>query len=63
MIKLFDHVEIKETGVTGIVVDVSKVNGQTRYEVEADQKGTQGGYGEKNSWKLYACIADELRKL
>ena len=43
MIKLFDHVKIKETGITGIVVDVGEVKGEARYEVEADEKGTPGG--------------------
>nr|DAP50757.1 MAG TPA: hypothetical protein [Caudoviricetes sp.] len=63
MIKLFDHVKIKETGITGIVVDIGEVKGEARYEVEADEKGTPGGYGDEGDWKLYGCRAAEIEKV
>ena len=60
MINEFDHVRIKSSGITGIVVDISTVNGKTNYEVESDEKGTPGGYGSENSWKLYSCKENEI---
>lgn len=60
MIELFTHVRIKETGITGIVVDIGTVRGKERFEVESDEKGTPGGYGDDDSWKLYGCVESEL---
>ena len=59
MIEWFAHVRIKETGITGIVVDIHTVKGIERFEVESDEKGTPGGYGD-DSWKLYGCVESEL---
>ena len=39
MIDWFAHVRIKETGITGIVVDIHTVKGIERFEVESDEKG------------------------
>ena len=50
MIELFAHVRIKETGITGIVVDIGTVKGIERFEVESDEKGTPGGFGDDDSW-------------
>ena len=45
MIKEFDHVRIKKTGVTGIVVDISNAQGRGGlYIVESDEKGVPGGW-------------------
>ena len=60
MIDWFAHVRIKETGITGIVVDIHTVKGIERFEVESDEKGTPGGYGDDDSWKLYGCVESEL---
>lgn len=49
MIELFAHVRIKETGITGIVVDIGTVKGIERFEVESDEKGTPGGFGDDDS--------------
>ena len=63
MINEFDHVRIKSSGITGIVVDISTINGKTNYIIESDEKGVPGGWGEADSWKLFDCTADELEKL
>ena len=60
MIELFAHVRIKETGITGIVVDIGTVKGIERFEVESDEKGTPGGFGDDDSCKLYGCVESEL---
>lgn len=60
MIQEFDHVRIKSSGVTGIVVDISKTTG--RIIVESDEKGVPGGWGENDSWKLFDCVESDLEK-
>ena len=51
MIQEYDHVKIKNTGNTGIVVDIRNTNG-TYYLVERD--------GDS---ELIDCKADELEKI
>ena len=63
MIKEYDKVKIKETGVTGDVIDIYSVGGETHYTVESDQKGVPGGRGDEDSWKLFDCTEEELEKL
>ena len=58
--ELFDHVKIKSSGITGIIVDT--LNG--RFTVEADEErkpGDTGGYPGR--WPLYICSASELEPL
>ena len=55
--ELFDHVRIKSSGVTGIIVDIS--NG--RFTVEADKErkpGDDSGYPGR--WPLYTCSSGAL---
>nr|DAU78494.1 MAG TPA: hypothetical protein [Caudoviricetes sp.]DAV11944.1 MAG TPA: hypothetical protein [Caudoviricetes sp.] len=66
LIKEFDHVRIKKTGVTGIVVDISNAQGRGGlYIVESDEKGVPGGWWEADpdSWNLFDCTLDELEKI
>lgn len=65
MIREFDHVRIKKTGVTGIVVDVSNVDGIDRYIVESDEKGVPGGWWEPESdlWNLFDCVESDLERV
>lgn len=63
MIEEFDHVKIKKTGITGIVVDISVINGRRNVMVESDDKGVPGGWGSDDSWKLFDCTEDELERL
>ncbi len=51
MIREYDRVRIKETGVTGIVVDIRNTNG-TYYLVESD-----------NDNELFDCTSDKLEVL
>ena len=51
MIQEYDHVKIKNTGNTGIVVDIRNTNG-TYYLVERDDDN-----------ELIDCTADELEKI
>lgn len=60
MIKEYDHVKIKKTGITGIVVDVYENNGNVIYTIESDKKGVDGGYGEKDQYKLFDCKENDL---
>ena len=58
--ELFDHVKIKSSGVTGIIVDVLN----DRFTVEADEErkpGDTSGYSGR--WPLYTCSASELELL
>jgi hypothetical protein len=53
----FDHVRIKKTGVTGIVVDISVgADGQRSYCIEDDIK-------KDGTWPLYDCDEEDLEKL
>ena len=57
MMELYDHVKIKSSGVTGIIVDI--LNG--RYTVEADEErkaGDDSGYPGR--WPLYTCTSSEI---
>lgn len=63
MINEFDHVKIKSTGITGVVVDISIVAGKTIFVVESDNKGVPGGYGDDASWKLFDCFENDLEKI
>lgn len=65
MIREFDHVRIKKTGVTGIVVDISNVGGIDRYIVESDEKGTPGGWwgAESDLWNLFDCVESDLERV
>ena len=58
-----DHVRIKETGITGIVVDIYSMGGKQYYGVESDDRDTPGGYGTEGSYKIYDCLAEELEKI
>ena len=58
--KLFDHVKIKSSGVTGIIVDV--LNGPFTVEVDEERKpGDTSGYPGR--WPLYTCSTSELELL
>ena len=58
--ELFDHVKIKSSGVTGIIVDV--LNGH--FTVEADEERKSGDTsGYPGQWPLYTCLASELELL
>ncbi len=65
MIEEYSHVRIKTSGITGQVIDVSKVNGEYQYIVESDEKNVPGGWWEASpdSWNLFNCTEDELEKL
>lgn len=62
MIEEYDHVVIKATGIPGVVVDIYEKNGKKIYTVESDEKGVSGGIGEDGSYKLFACLAEEIEK-
>ena len=63
MIEEYDHVKIKSSSITGVVVDISTVKGQTIFVVESDEKGVPGGYGSDDSWKLFDCLESEIEKI
>ena len=59
-IKENDHVRIKASGICGVVVDVPRKETDKYFTIESDEKGTPGGYGSEDSYKLYDCLEDEL---
>ena len=61
MIELYDIVKIKSTGITGTVVDVTRVNNETVYTIESNTENTPGGYGGK--WKLFECKRADVEKI
>ena len=57
MMELYDHVKIKSSGITGIIVDI--FNGQ--YTIEADKERKNGDdSGYPGRWPLYTCSATEI---
>ena len=63
MIKEYDKVRIKESGITGEVIDIYAVGGVMHFTVESDEKGVPGGRGDEDSWKLFDCTEEELEKI
>ena len=63
MIKEYDRVNIIQSGIAGIVVDVFEKNGRSLFTVESDEKDVPGGFGNEGDWKLFTCTAEELEKL
>lgn len=58
--ELFDHVKIKSSGITGIIVDVLN----DRFTVEADEERKPGDTsGYPGRWSLYTCSASDLEPL
>ena len=48
MIKLYDVVRIKDSGITGIVTNISSAKGRTVYTVENNKRGRTGIPGARN---------------
>ena len=60
MMELYDHVRIKSSGVTGIIVDVLN----DRFTVEADEERKSGdNSGYPGRWPLYTCSASEIEPI
>lgn len=58
--ELYDHVKIKSSGITGIIVDVSN----DCYTIEADEErkpGDDSGYPGR--WPLYTCSSAEIEPM
>ena len=58
--KLFDHVKIKSSGITGIIVDVLDDRVTVEFDTERAPGDTSGYPGR---WPLYTCSASELELL
>lgn len=61
MIKESDKVIIKKTGIRGEVVDIYVAGGQKYYIVESDERGVPGGDGPDDGYKLFHCLAGEIK--
>lgn len=59
----YDHVRIKATGITGVIVDVPRRPQDRYYLVESDERGVPGGHGPEGEFKLFDCLAEELEKI
>ncbi len=57
MIDLYDHVRIKDSGITGIVVDIRKTNA-VYCTVEDDNRAEEAS--EDGLWPLYDCKIEDL---
>ena len=61
MFELYEEVIILSNGLTGTIVDISTINGKTKYTVESDIKGkVPGGYGD--IYPLFDCTEDQIKK-
>ena len=59
MFDLYDKVNIKKNGISGVVVDVYNVGETKHYTVEADEKTDKAeGYG--GAYPIFDCTADEI---
>ena len=59
MLSEYDHVKIKNSDVSGIIVDIANIRGETIYTIEGDVKvPDENGKGE--TWPLYQCKRDEI---
>ena len=67
MIKLYDVVRIKDSGITGIVTDISSAKGRTVYTVENNKRGRTGIPGARNddadSFAVFDCMKGKLEKV
>ena len=55
--KLYDHVKIKSSGITGVIVDIFG----ERFTVESDTERVPGDTrGYPGRWPLFTCPASEL---
>ena len=61
MFELYDKVRIKKEMITGIIVDISNIDGNPVYTVESDSEGLTKGYGGK--WKLFDCHEKDIEKI
>lgn len=60
MIKLYDHVKIKSSGIRGIVIDIYG----SSFTVESDEERKPGdNSGYPGRWPLYTCTIDELEPI
>ena len=67
MIKLYDVVRIKDSGITGIVTNINSAKGRTFYTVENNKRGKTGIPGARNddsdSFAVFDCMKGELEKV
>lgn len=63
MLKEYEHVKIKKSGIKGVIVDVPVLPTDKHYTVESDERGVPGGYGEDGDYKLFDCLESELEVL
>ena len=67
MIKLYDVVRIRDSGITGIVTNISSAKGRTIYTVENNKRGRTGIPGARNddsdSFAVFDCMKGELEKV
>ena len=68
MIKLYDVVRIKSTGITRIVTNISSAKGRTVYTVENNKRGRTGIPGARNddsiglfdSWRNISSVSGKM---
>lgn len=64
MIREYDRVKIKTSGIVGEVIDIYQTgNGKTMYTVESEKKGAVGGRVNSPEWELFRCEEKELERL
>ena len=67
MIKLYDVVRIKSTGITVIVTNISTTKGKTTYTVENNKRCRTGIPGARNddedSFTIFVCTKSDLESV
>lgn len=61
MIREYEKVIIKSSGIAGEVVDIFEVDGKRMFTVESDERGVPGGIGFEGDYKLFHCREEELQ--
>ena len=59
MIREYEKVIIKSSGIAGEVVDIFEVDGKRMFTVESDERGVPGGIGFEGDYKLFHCREEE----
>lgn len=64
-IDLYDHVRIKDKGVTGEVIDIYEgQDRKTYYIVESDKRGPDSDPDAFDEvWPQYDCLAEQLERI
>ena len=55
--KLYDKVKLKRNSITGIIVDITSIDGKEIFTIEDDVKRADKN---RTDWPLYQCERNEI---